>query len=78
MINADDIEAFADDLETADRIVERVKEGVPAGREMMADEVMPFIRAYVLMRSTAEQSAQFMQDLHRREMVGMATHEDEI
>ena len=71
MLNKDDLEAFADDLDTADRIVERVKAGVPAGREMMADEVMLFIRAYVLMRDTAERSAKFMVELHQRELTGM-------
>ena len=71
MLNKDDIEAFADDLETADRIVERVKSGVPSAREIMADETMAFIRAYVLMRDTAERSAKFMVELHQRELTGM-------
>ena len=71
MISEQDIDAFSDDLETADRIVERVKSGVPAGREMMADETMAFIRAYVLMRDTAERSAKFMVELHQRELTGM-------
>lgn len=76
MISKDDIDAFADDLETADRIVGRTKDGVPAGREMMADEVMPFIRAYVLMRSISERAADFMHDLHQRELQGMDTNRD--
>jgi len=71
MISEQDIDAFSGDLETADRIVERVKSGVPAGREMMADETMAFIRAYVLMRDTAERSAKFMMELHQRELTGM-------
>ena len=71
MISGDDIDAFAPDLEIADRIVERAKQGVPAGREMMADEVDAFIRAYVLMRSLAEKSAAFMQELHKRELQGL-------
>ena len=72
MINKDALADFSADLITADKIVERVKAGVPAGREMMADEVMPFIRAYVLMRETAAESAAFMAEQHAREMAGMA------
>jgi hypothetical protein len=71
MINETDLEAFAEDLETADKIVERVKTGVPAGREIMADETMALIRAFVLMRDTAERSAKFMTELHQRELTGM-------
>ena len=71
MINETDLEAFADDLATADRIVERVKAGVPAGREIMADEIKPLIRAFVIMRHTAERSAKFMTELHSRELTGM-------
>ena len=73
MINETDIEAFADDLEIADRIVYRAKEGVPDGRHINANEVMPFIRAYVLMRDTAARSATFMTELHKRELAGMDT-----
>lgn len=71
MISGDDIEAMADDFDTADKIVDRVRNGVPAGREMMADEVMPFIRAYVVMQDTAARAAKFMADLHQRELQGM-------
>jgi len=71
MLNNSDLDAFADDLEAADRIVERVKSGVPSAREIMADETMAFIRAYVLMRDTAERSAKFMVELHQRELTGM-------
>ncbi|WP_439150815.1 hypothetical protein [Sulfitobacter sp.] len=76
MIPKDDIEAFAPDLEAADRIVERTKRGVPPGREMMADEVLPFIRAYVLMRDLAANSAAFMAELHARELDGMGVGAD--
>jgi len=72
VISKDDIDALAPDLETADRIVERVKSGVPAGREMMADETIPFIRAYVLMRDLAAKSAAFMVEQHAREIEGMS------
>jgi len=71
MISADDLDAFSEDLETADRIVERVRAGVPTGREIMADETMALIRAFVLMRDTAERSAKFMAELHQRELTGM-------
>lgn len=59
MINETDIEAFADDMAVADRIVERATRGVPNERHIMADEVLPFIRAYVVMRDTAAQAGQF-------------------
>jgi hypothetical protein len=71
MINETDIEAFADDLEAADRIVERAKRGVPSGRHIMADEEIPLIRAFVLMRSQLTDAAKFMQELHQRELKGM-------
>ena len=73
MINETDIEAFSDDLEIADRIVERAKEGAVDGRHINANEVMPFIRAYVLMRNTASRSADFMTELRKRELSGMDT-----
>lgn len=72
MINETDIEAFKDDLAVADKILERAKEGVPDGRHMHANEVMPFIRAYALMRDVAEKSAAFMTEQHRRELAGMS------
>lgn len=51
MIGPDDIEAFSEDLAVADRIVSRVERGVPRGREVHAGEVMPLIRAYVVLRA---------------------------
>lgn len=73
MINETDIEAFEADLIMADNIVDRVKRGVPAGREVMADEVLPFIRSYVLLRSQLGDAAKFMAELHKRELQGMDT-----
>lgn len=72
MINNTDIEAFSDDLIIADKILERAKKGVTDGRQMHANEVMPFIRAYALMRDVAEKSAAFMTEQHRREIAGMS------
>lgn len=72
MISHDDIAAMAPDLETADRIVDRAKSGVTDGRHMHANEVMPFIRAYALMRDLAEKSAAFMAEQHQRETAGMS------
>ena len=77
MISGEDLEAFAPDLEVADRIVERAKAGVPRGRHIMANEEMPLIKAYVLMRSQMEDAAKFMAALKAREESGMAAHEKE-
>lgn len=76
MIGPDDIEAFADDLETADRIVDRAKRGVPAGRHMHANEELPLIRAYVLLRAQLEDAANFMAQQHEREIAGMGLGAD--
>ena len=76
MLSEKEIESVSDDLIVADRIVERVKLGTVAGREMMADEVDAFIRAYVLMRSLAEKSASFMHELHKRELQGLDVSRD--
>ena len=75
MISAGDIEAFSDDLAIADTILDRAKEGVTDGRHMHANEVLPFIRAYALMRDIAEKSAAFMTEQHQREMQGMSVGE---
>ena len=72
MINETDIEAFEPDLAVADKIVDRAKDGVTDGRHIHANEVMPFIRAYALMRSVAEKSAAFMAEQHQREIAGMS------
>ena len=77
MISQDDIEAFADDLEIADRIVERAKAGVVDGRHIMANEVMPLIRAYVLMLDIASRSAEFMTEQHKRELRGLDINRDD-
>lgn len=53
MIGPEDIEAFAGDIEVADRVVERVAQGVPSGREMHAAEVASVLRALVLWKSAA-------------------------
>ena len=63
------------DLEIADRIVARALEGVPDGRHIHANEVMPFIRAYVAMRGLAADAGAFMEELKAREMQGMGLHE---
>ena len=72
MINETYISAFAGDLEIADSVVDRAKEGVTEGRHIHANEVMPFIRAYALMRDVAEKSAAFMTEQHQRELAGMS------
>lgn len=64
------------DLAVADRIVARAVEGVPDGRHIHANEVMPFIRAFVAMRAAAQDAADFMSALKEREMQGMGLHED--
>lgn len=74
MIDQEQIDNWASDLETADTILDRVKHGVPSGREIMANEVIPFIRAYAIMRDMAEQSAAFMKQMHDRELQGMDIH----
>ena len=71
MISNEDIQAFSGDLATADRIIERAKRGVPAGRHIMANEEMPLIRAYALLRATAEKAAEYMTEQHQREVDGM-------
>lgn len=76
MISRDDIDAFADDLDAADEIVKRAERGVDPLRLFSVSEIMPFIRAYVLMRNAAQDAASFMADLKAREMQGMSTHED--
>lgn len=75
MTGPDDIEAFSGDLEIADRIVERTKKGVKPGREMMAEEVRPFIRAYVIMRSQLEAASKFFAEQKERELQGMSVGE---
>lgn len=74
MISGEDIEAFAPDLEIADRIVERAARGVKQERHIMADETLPFIRAYVLMRSVNQETAKLLADFKQRELDGMAIH----
>lgn len=44
---------LVDDLMTADRIVERVKRGVPRERELSSEETRALIRAFVAMRNAA-------------------------
>ena len=75
MINGDDIEAFALDLEIADKIVERAARGVKRERHIMADETLPFIRAYVVMRSMNEETAKLLNEFKQRELDGMAVHD---
>jgi len=74
MISGDDIEAFAPDLEIADKIVERAARGATQERHIMADETLPFIRAYVVMRSMNEETAKLLSELKQRELDGMAVH----
>lgn len=77
MIGPDDLDAFAEDLDIADCVVKRAKDGVPDGRHIHANEVLPMIRAYVLMRDVAARSAEFMQELHARELRGLDVNRDE-
>lgn len=72
MLNQSDIEAMAPEIEVFDRVIERVKRGVPAGREIMANEILPFIRVAVLMRDVAEQSARYMAAQYAREIESMS------
>lgn len=76
MISQDDINAFADDLETADRVAERAQTGVPAGRHIHANEEMSLIRAFVIMREAAMQAGAFMADQHKRELQGLDINRD--
>lgn len=71
MIDCHDLDAFSDDLEAADRIVDRAKRGVPLGRHIMANEEISLIRAYALMRDAAARSADFMTALHAQQMSAM-------
>lgn len=75
MISRDDIDAMADDLETADRILERAERGVKADRLFHANEILPFLRAYAVMRNTAQDAANFMTAQKAREEASMKTHD---
>lgn len=75
MISGDDIEAFAPDLEIADKIVDRAARGVKQERHIMADETLSFIRAYVVMRSMNEETAKLLNEFKQRELDGMAVHD---
>lgn len=75
MISRDDIDAMAPDLETADRIIERAKRGVKPDRLFHANEIEPFLRAYVVMRNTAQDAANFMTAQKAREEASMKTHD---
>lgn len=75
MLNETDIEAFADDIDAADRAVERVKRGVPPCREMSASEVIPILRAYWIMRQGAIAGAAYIADKTEQEMQSMALGE---
>lgn len=46
-------EADQEAVQIADRVLDRVARGVPAGREMHAVEVMPVLRALALWRAAA-------------------------
>ena len=74
MISLEDIDAFADDLEIADKILERAARGVPHERHIMASETLPFIRAYALMRSVNEETAKLLAEFKQRELDGMKIH----
>ena len=74
MISQDDIDAMADDLETADRIIKRAEEGRKIERLFHANEIMPFLRAYVVMRNTAQDAANFMTAQKQREKDAMRLH----
>jgi hypothetical protein len=76
MIGPDDIEAFADDFDTLDRVLERVQKGVPQGREIMANETRAVLNAAYIMRDYMRHVAVFMQDQKAREMQGMDVGND--
>lgn len=70
-------EHVAQDLEIADRIVERAKRGVPDGRHVNADEVLPLIRAYFVMRERLAEAAAHLSSQYQRDLEGMSLHESE-
>jgi len=72
VISIEDIEALAPELETVDRVIARVEAGVPAGREIMPNETMQFIRAAALMRGTLAEVARYMVEQHARELQSMS------
>lgn len=56
MLHGEEIEnwdTYEADCEVFDRVVERLRRGVPEGREMMAEEVRPFIRMAIFWRQAA-------------------------
>lgn len=67
----------AQDLEVADRIVERAMRGVPEGRHINADEILPLIRSYYVMRERLAEAAAHLSNQYQRDLDGMSLHESE-
>lgn len=76
MIGPEDIEAFAPDLEVADKIVSRAMKGATKYRHIRSDEEMPLIRAYFIMRDLAQQGASFMAAQKQASLDGMACFDE--
>jgi hypothetical protein len=70
-------EQVAQDLEVADRIVARAIRGVPDGRHINADEVLPFIRAFYVVREKLAETATHLSNQYQRDLEGMSLHESE-
>lgn len=64
MINETDIEAFKD-AEVADAVVNRVMRGVTKGREIHANETIPFVRAFVRQTNLLAAMLPIMDELKR-------------
>lgn len=54
------------DIEALDRVLDRVKRGVPAGREIHQSEILPVLRAAYMWREAAMAANQVIQDAHKR------------
>ena len=74
MIPDEKLDDFAGDLEIADQIIERARDGRRLDRIFHANEIAPFLRAYVLMRAAAQEAGSFMAQLKEREEDGMKVH----
>lgn len=68
------LDDFAGDLEIADQIIKRARDGRRLDRIFHADDIAPFLRAYVLMRAAAQEAGIFMAQLKEREEDGMKVH----
>lgn len=50
----------------ADRVLERVRRGVPSGREIHADEIIPVLCALAIWKAHAEAGAAYIADAEKR------------